>query len=236
MPFEFTKRHLTGLGSVEAAELQVLNRLFSNYSFNSTEFILNWLTHKKLKCNTSVESIPLSEIDGWSSNLDTISHDENKFFRVIGVDVSIENREVTNWAQPMIQPCEKGLIALGYCLIEDVPHFLIRAKFEIGSFDKIEFGPSLQTSFSNLRSEDNWILDHLKQGKRVFSVYQSEEGGRFYHEENLNELYEIPYIELDGYASNFQWMTYRQIHEVMSFSGVVNIQLRAILSMIQIGL
>ncbi|MDA7497940.1 NDP-hexose 2,3-dehydratase family protein [bacterium] len=236
MPFELTEAHLPNLAAVEATELQLSNRLFSTYSINSDEFVLNWLTHKKLACDTLVETIPLSKMKKWSSKSDTISHDENKFFKVIGLDVSIENREVKNWAQPMIQPCGRGLIALAYCLVKEVPHFLVRAKSEIGSFDKTEFGPSIQTSFSNLSSDDYWILDQFKKGRRLSSVYQSEEGGRFYHEENLNEIYEIPYFKLDSYTSNFHWMSYRQIHKLMKYSGLVNIELRTILSMVQIGL
>lgn len=236
MPFQFSQNHLSHLRSASINDLIAENSLFSNTSLNSDEFILNWLTKKKLECDISVESIPLNELKEWNISMDTISHKDKKFFSVIGVNVSIENREVTSWSQPMIKPCEKGLIGLGYCFIDSVPHFLVRAKFEIGSFDKIEFAPSIQTSFSNLGSDDNWVLELFSIGKKVFSVYQSEEGGRFYHEENLNELYEIPFVELDKYDSNFQWMTYRQIHQLMSFSGLVNIQLRTILSMIQSGL
>jgi oxidase EvaA len=236
MPFQFTQNHLSHLRSTTVKDLIAENPLFSNESVNSNEFILNWLTKKKLECDISVESIPLNELKKWNINMNEISHEENKFFSVIGVNVSIENREVTSWSQPMIKPSEKGLIGLGYCLIDSVPHFLVRAKFEIGSFDKIEFAPSIQTSFSNLGADDNWVLELFRTGEKVFSVYQSEEGGRFYHEENLNELYKIPFLELDEYDSNFHWMTYRQIHQLMSFSGLVNIQLRTILSMIQSGL
>ena len=236
LPFQFTQNHLAKLKSSNVNELISFNPLFSDSSMNSSEFILNWLTQKKLKCDIDLESIPLHELKTWKSNTVEISHAENKFFKVIGVNVSIENREVTRWSQPMIAPCEKGLIGLGYCLIDSIPHFLVRAKFEIGSFDKIEFAPSIQTSFSNLNDDDKWVLEKFSNGRKVFSVYQSEEGGRFYHEENLNELYEIPFVELDGYSSNFQWITYNQIHQMMSFSGLVNIQLRIILSMIQGGI
>lgn len=236
LPFQFTDNHLSGLSSTSVNDLISFNPLFSDSSINSTEFILNWLTQKKLECDIASESIALKDLTGWKVNMNEILHVENKYFKVIGVNVSIENREVTSWSQPMIKPCEKGLIGLGYCLIDSVPHFLVRAKFEIGSFDKIEFAPSIQTSFSNLSSADNWVLEQFSAGRKVFSVFQSEEGGRFYHEENLNELYEIPYVELHSYSSDFQWMTYKQIHQMMSFSGIVNIQLRTILSMIQSGL
>jgi dTDP-4-dehydro-6-deoxy-alpha-D-glucopyranose 2,3-dehydratase len=236
MPFQFTQNHLMNLDSISVKDLISFNPLFSDNSVNSNEYILNWLTQRKLRCDIAVESISLQELRGWKINMNEISHEEKKFFKVIGVNVSIENREVTSWSQPMIQPCEKGLIALGYCSIDSVPHFLVRAKFEIGSFDKIEFAPSIQTSFSSLSSDDQWVLEQFSSGDKVFSVFQSEEGGRFFHEENLNELYKIPYIELNDYASNFQWMTYTQIQQMMSFSGLVNIQLRTLLSMIQSGL
>lgn len=236
LPFQFTNDHLRNLRSKNIDELIEFNSLFSYRNINSNEFILNWLTHQKLNCDVSIESIPLNRLKDWKTSMEDITHLENKFFKVIGVNVTIENREVRNWSQPMIQPIEKGLIGLGYCFIDSVPHFLVRAKFEIGSFDKIEFAPSIQTSFSNLNNDDKWVLEQFDKGKKVFSVYQSEEGGRFYQEENLNELYEIPFLELDNYYSMFQWMTFTQIHQMMRFSGLVNIQLRSILSMVQIGL
>lgn len=213
-----------------------INQVGYSYIFNQSvifpnDYVYFWLTRKKNSCDVIVEKIHLTELRNWICTLNSISNVNKKFFNVIGVDVSIENREVINWSQPMIEPVEKGQIALLFSKYNDNLYFLVRAKFEIGSFDKVEFAPSIQTSKSNLGKADRFIYDLISNATSKISVYQSEEGGRFFHEENLNELYEIEYFEIDLNDSDFVWLSYSQIQHFMKTSGIVNIQLRTMLSM-----
>jgi oxidase EvaA len=230
LPYCYSPKHLEKFQTTSITKLVDINPLFSPESLNSSEYILNWLTYKKLLCDIVISKVPVEEIKNWKISNGKLAHKEGKFFEVIGVEVAIENREVINWSQPMIRPVDKGLIGLGFCFINKVPHFLIRAKFEIGLSDRIELGPSIQTSFGNLNDEDEKVLRYFDQGKKVYSVVQSEEGGRFYHEQNLNEVYEISYFNIADFESNFQWMTFAQIHHMMRFSGHVNIELRTMLA------
>ena len=39
-----------------------------------------------------------------------IEHKDKKYFSVIGVDVSIGNREVTHWDQPMVKAAQEGIM------------------------------------------------------------------------------------------------------------------------------
>jgi oxidase EvaA len=131
----------------------------------------------------------------------------------------------------MIKPVGKGLISIIFSRINRVPHFLIRCKQEIGIYDGLSLGPSIQTSFGSLDNDDIFVLDLMKNSKLHFSIIQSEEGGRFYQEQNRNELYEVGFFDMD-LSSSFQWMTLSQIHEMIKFSGNVNIELRTILSIL----
>ena len=66
----------------------------------------------------------------------------------------------------------------------------------------------------------------------VFDSLQSEEGGRFFREQNRNMIVvagdEIP-IEL---PSNYIWMTLNQLNTFLEFNNYLNIQARSLISAI----
>ena len=67
----------------------------------------------------------------------------------------------------------------------------------------------------------------------IFDTLQSEEGGRFYKEQNRNML-----IEADDYfpielPEHYTWMTLNQIYSFLCFNNFLNIQARSLLSAIQ---
>ena len=66
-----------------------------------------------------------------------------------------------------------------------------------------------------------------------YSVYQSEEGGRFYHEQNLNMIVEVPEDSPIEEGGNYCWMTLNQLQYFVIFNNYVNISARSILSAIQ---
>ena len=81
-----------------------------------------WEDFKSLY-DLEINKLPLYKIEHWNVNDYEISQNENKFFKVIGVDVEIQNREVISWSQPMIQPCQEGLCAFICKKINGVLHF-----------------------------------------------------------------------------------------------------------------
>lgn len=205
---------------------------FNDNNIFSSNDVLVWLTKKKLTTELNTKIIPLVNLNSWDCTIKKIKHKNDLFFNVIGVNVTIENREVVKWAQPMIKPVTKGHIALFFSKKDDNIYFLVRAKYEIGSFDKLELGPTIQTSKSNLSKVDNFVYDIMKNARKTLSVYQSEEGGRFYQEENLNEIFEIEFFDIDINASDLIWLSYSQIQEMMRYSAIVNIQLRTMMSLL----
>ena len=66
-----------------------------------------------------------------------------------------------------------------------------------------------------------------------YSTYQSEEGGRFFHEQNLNIIVEVgdefP-IEVDP---NYCWMTLNQLMSFVTYNNYLNIAARSLLSSIK---
>jgi oxidase EvaA len=220
------------IGSNDLSFFTNYNYFFSDKYVFALNDILAWLTKKKLSIDLVTNLIPLNNLRHWNCKVDEIAHVDNLFFKVIGVNVKIENREVQEWSQPMIKPLNIGHIALFYTHFKNNIYFLVRAKFEIGSFDKLELGPTIQTSKSKLGFVDEFAYNLLENSKKVLSVLQSEEGGRFYHEENLNEIFEINYFEIDIDDTDLIWMSYSQIQELMKYSAIVNIQLRTMMSLL----
>ncbi len=80
--------------------------------------ILHWITALKSKYELVVDKIPLKDVDQWMVTEDEIVRPDRKFFRVIGVNVEIDNREVTSWCQPLVEPMQEGSASsLAECVV-----------------------------------------------------------------------------------------------------------------------
>lgn len=199
--------------------------------------IIRWMTASKFKYELNVDKIGISEMSHWIYDGNTIHHEANKYFDVIGVNVKIGNREVTSWDQPMVRSAQQGLMGFIVKKINGIYHFLVQAKLEAGNFDIVEMAPTVQCLTGNYRKGKNeYTIPYLEQvlnapkDKVWYAAYQSEEGGRFYKEQNLNTIVEVgdefP-IEVD---ENYCWMTLNQMLSFVSYNNYLNIAARSLLS------
>ncbi|MDO6489756.1 MAG: NDP-hexose 2,3-dehydratase family protein [Cellulophaga sp.] len=207
----------------------------SLFSFNQ---IIYWLTAKKVKYDLSINKKSIMNLKHWKVTDRVIEHIDNRFFRVIGVNVEIGNREVSSWDQPLIEPCDKGICAFIIKDIDGIIHFLVQAKLEAGNFDVLELAPTVQCSsaYSKNSKEKERIpfLDIVlnKSNKVIFDTYQSEEGGRFYREQNRNIIVEVGDTFSNEVPENFTWLTLNQLKKFIVFNNYVNIQARSLISAI----
>ena len=109
----------------------------------------------------------------------------------------------------------------------------------MGCFDSVELGPIVQLEPSNERNALNPIeemfLSKLGSGKNILkSVVLSEEGGRFYHEQNRNVIIEIEPEELKELPEDFFWVDFATICSLIQYNNCVNIQLRNLMSLIEL--
>ena len=83
---------------------------------------------------------------------------------------------------------------------------------------------------------DRFFFNRLEKKQNVlFDNLLSEEGGRFYHEQNRNVIIEIGTIEEVGVLPNgYFWVDYATINHMIQFNNVVNIQLRNIIALMEI--
>lgn len=204
---------------------------------HTTIGLLSWLTNLKTKYELSIVSKPINLLRDWVAKSDEIIRYDERFFKVIGVNVKIANREVKSWCQPLVQPMHLGLCAFIIKKINGIYHFLVQAKFECGNYDVIELAPTVHTliednSNKQLHAYYNFVLSDSPK-KILLDTLQSEEGGRFYHEENRNMIIEadddFP-IETDEF---YRWMTLGQINDFLRFNNYLNIQARSLLAAIK---
>jgi len=212
--------------------------LSSSGAIHSLENIITFFTHLKSIYDLEVSRIPLSNIKDWVINETEIHHKDHKFFKVIAVDVEIGNREVVKWSQPMIEPIQEGLCAFVCKDIDGLLHLAVQAKLECGNHDIIEFAPTVQCLTGNYRTSKegslpflNYVLNAQPE-QIVFDTLQSEEGGRFFREQNRNMIViagnEVP-VEL---PENYIWMTLNQLYTFLKFNNYLNIQARSLIAAI----
>jgi len=210
-----------------------------NAELYSLSDLLSWIADQKIEFSLDVRRISLYKLKNWRITDNKIHHKEKKYFSVIATDVTIGNREVTHWTQPMVESAQDGLNAFVVKSINGVIHFIIQAKVEAGNLDIIELAPTVQCLTGNYRETGDGKLPFLNYvlnantNQKVFDTLQSEEGGRFYREQNRNM---IIIAEADfslKLPSNYIWMTYNQIHTFIIFNNYINIQARSLLAAIK---
>ena len=197
--------------------------------------LLSWLSGLKSRYDLFVSYKPIDKLKGWHRTETEIANDDGRFFRVIGVQVSISNREVQSWNQPLVQPLQQGICAFVIKKIGGVYHFLVQAKLECGNYDVLELAPTVQCLTGNVFTArerppfTDYILNAPKEQIR-YDVLQSEEGGRFYREQNRNMIVEADDSFPLEVPEHYTWMTLNQINNFLKFNNFLNIQARSILS------
>ena len=200
--------------------------------------IYQYINNFKMFGESERRIIPLTKLKHWNFSKDVkeFKCDYPYSFKVIFCDIEIEGREVNHWRQPLLEATGVATFGLFTCIKNGIRLFLVRAKAEIGCFDKIELGPSVQREY--ISYEEKTLVDLLFEERIndkshvLFDTKLSEEGGRFYHEQNRNVIIEIDMkdIELpDGYF----WIDYITLNKMIQINNIVNIQLRNLLSALE---
>lgn len=208
----------------------------TNHAHTSTRDHLSWLTGLKAKYDLHVSPCAINDMPGWKKNDLEIVREDGKYFKIIGVNVTISNREVASWCQPLVQPMQDGLCAFIIKKINGIYHFLVQAKLECGNFDVLELASTVQCLTGKIPEDPalrpafyDYVINARKE-QVVFDSLQSEEGGRFFHEQNRNLLIEADENFPLEVPPHFTWMTLRQMYKFLRFNNYLNIQARSIIS------
>lgn len=225
---------------VERKELSKFGRemLLSSFSREGKDSligILSWLTQLKAKYDLNTQRIRLSDVKDWAITDKEIVRNDRNFFRVIGAKITIENREVSSWCQPLVEPMQEGLCAFIIKKINGVYHFLVQAKLECGNFDTFELAPTVQCLTGGYKNKNVPYLDYvlnIDKKQIIFDTLQSEEGGRFFREQNRSMLIMADDSFDEELGLTFKWITLGQLNEFLRFNNYLNIQARSILSLL----
>ncbi len=224
-------------------------KLFSDYSLFNSMFNSNpqdyipWIYHRlnnyKMFRDIKIATVPLNQLVDWRIDEYGITCKKQADFMVRYYDIEISGREVQHWFQPLFKAIGMATFGLLSRVVNNKREFLIKIKSEIGSFDKVEIGPSIQWEPTHYLYNDNNIEKIFrrkyenKQGIMV-NVILSEEGGRFYHEQNNNVILEINPDELTTTPEEYLWVDYATLNYLVQVNNCLNIQLRNLLSLIKI--
>lgn len=226
--------------NTKSDEQFIYSMLSHDNHLHELENIIQWMTSLKFKYGLDVEQVGVSNMKHWNFDGNTIHHEANKYFDVIGIRCEIGNREVVSWDQPMVRSAQNGLIGFLVKKINGIFHFLVQAKLEAGNFDIVEMAPTVQCLTGNYRKgQSEYTIPYLEnfvnapKDKIWYTTYQSEEGGRFYQEQNLNTIVEVGEefpIEVD---ENYCWLTLNQMLSFVTYNNYLNIAARSLLSAIR---
>lgn len=240
----YYNHHLTGQELAEMEKQASDKALFHSVFHTDEEAIIprifQSINNVKMFEDITDEIVPLSALNSWHEVNNEIVCKHAYDFKVIFCDIMIEGREVTQWTQPLFEATGIALFGLFTCVDNGVRKFLVKLKKEIGCFDLVELGPSVQLEPSHVNDEHDEItglfLKKLKlQDHVLHDVLLSEEGGRFYHEQNRNAIIEIDKEDITVEEENgCFWVDYNTLNTLVQVNNVLNIQLRNLISLLEV--
>jgi dTDP-4-dehydro-6-deoxy-alpha-D-glucopyranose 2,3-dehydratase len=214
------------------------NSFFTGQGSEQLIPVFNYINNVRMMDDSKTEIVDLYSIRGWRWRNDEYVCDTSDF-KIVFCDIEIQGREVLKWQQPLLEATEPSCFGLIYCICNDRIQFLVRAFTEIGSFDMLELGPSVQRSNWNtsLNGVEIFFFKNLKAGKNItFSGVFSEEGGRFYQEQNRNILMCAEKQDFPQLPDGYFWLDYQQLNIMVQINNGLNIQLRNLLSLLNLNL
>lgn len=200
--------------------------------------IFHEINNYKMFADSKTKLVPLHTLENWHMEEKEFVCGNNYPFKVIFCNISIEGREVTNWRQPLFAAQGRALFGLFCCDDNGIMKFLVKVRPEVGCFDGIEIGPTVQReAFSGGQPDavETLFSEKLNQKKDVVAdAILSEEGGRFYQEENRNVILYIEKNELKEIPSGYIWSDYGTLNILTQVNNCLNIQLRNLLSLLEL--
>lgn len=238
----FSVRSATENALAELSERFMDKALFHSAFYGEDTFrlpeVYGYLNNRKMFDTADHRLVPLHILEDWDMRDDEIVCRHPYPFKVVFCDIAIEGREVRRWTQPLFESTGVATFGLICCEDDGLLKFVVRATTEPGCLDVLELGPTVQREASGYRTAEDAIsrffFERLACGKGVvFDHMLSEEGGRFYHEQNRNVLLRIDRTELPELPEDYFLLDYRTLNELVQINNTLNIQLRNLLSLLE---
>lgn len=201
--------------------------------------IYNYINDYKMFCENELRIVPLMSLSNWEIKNGEYLSKSPYSFKMVFCDIAIEGREVTKWQQPLFEAEGKATFGLFTCVEHNVRKFLVKGKSEFGCFDKMEIGPAIQLeaieNYENYDVVEKVFFERYdKKYNVMYDVILSEEGGRFYHEQNKNIIIEINKDELEPLPEGYFWAGFGTLNVLNQVNNSLNIQLRNLMSLLEV--
>ena len=197
--------------------------------------IIAWSEKIKKEFNTEIKEIPIEDLRNWTIGSNKIAHSSGKFFEILGLQIGENSgREVNSgWDQPIVKEhgFDGGVLCLLRTYIDELPHYLVQARFEPGNYDHIQLSPTLQATFSNLNQEHggdkpsyNEFFEDFEsnESQYIFNEWLAEDGGKFYFKRNRGLVKHVDYDDTYLIDETFKWVSLFQIKKLMNVNSLVN--------------
>lgn len=219
-------------------DIALFRSIFEETSENRFPMVYQYINNCKMFAENESKLVPLHQLKDWEMREDVIACKHPYPFKVVFCDIAIEGREVKRWTQPLFEANGIATFGLLCCEVGGILQFVVKAMPELGCFDTVELGPTVQREAVALSQEEDavtrFFMNKLGDGSEViFDHLLSEEGGRFYHEQNRNIIIRVAENELPALPSGYFMLDYRTLNEMVQVNNVLNIQLRNLLSLLE---
>lgn len=203
---------------------------FDNSINSCLRSVLSLITEdvKDRKINTKLSSkirnindraeIDNSVIEFYSKKDDELSFKSNNDrFHIKGISISIQDREVNSWDQPIIyDPYIKEYIILSIVNKKE-RKYLLKEYYEPGYENGFNYGPtaiSKSDISDNSLKEIERLFDKNANLKFIQSIEMSEEGGRFLHCKVKHSFYELKTDVSLKFPDNYQLFNMDEINSI----------------------
>jgi len=203
--------------------------------------LINWFDEINAQVVNHTNIIDLASVVDWIYDGHSIYHRSRKHFSVIGCRITISNREIGAWDQPLIASRSIGVIVLMMKRKKDSIQLLVQLKPEVGCLKNVELSPTIQTTNSIPKNPVDMSIYNfyaLNKYRATTTALNSEEGGRFYQEQNMYCLLtgeDNDYYSLDIAIENsldYKWVELGDIVYLINRTNLVSQQLRSAIAMI----
>ena len=226
--------------TLESNEIQLKNSFFRSLMQGLPEIkeAFQKLNDYKMYNEFETKLIPLHDLKDWIEDEYGWKHKTGYHFEIIYCSIEIEGREIKKWEQPLFKASGRALFGLLTFVENGIRKYIVQISQEIGSFDRAEFGPTVQMESGWEKEKELDAVQRLffeewrKKNGVICDVLLSEEGGRFFEEENKNVIIEIDKEQLPEISGNYLIVNHPTLNVLAQFPDSLNIQLRNLLSLI----
>lgn len=181
-----------------------------------------------------IKKINLNNLNNWIFKFGKIFNKKENFFSIIGINVKTNSREIDTWDQPIIKDNNIGFIGLITKEFYSNLHYLLKIVQEPGyDFPVLTTTINSKNIISKKASESKFF-SHFKNKKNViFDQVLSDEGGRFFHNQNRNVVIKMSLKKFSKPKHNYIWVSHNQLVDLIK-NKAISIELRNLFACLNI--